>query len=80
MPLLVLHIVFVRLAETWLTDPLTEPPGLPAITTPVDTAADLYCYTSNGRLTWKQRQGDLATTYGRDISRSVLTTLDVFPQ
>ncbi len=43
MLLFVLHVVFVCLEETWLTDPLTKPPSLPAITTPVDTTADFDC-------------------------------------
>jgi len=43
MLLFVLHVVFVCLEETGLTDPLTKPPNLPAITTPVDTTVDFDC-------------------------------------
>jgi len=72
MLLLVLNMVFVCLKETWLADPLGETPGLPAVTTPVDTPANLHCYTSSGELTWiTSVRGPRETTYGRDISRSV---------
>jgi hypothetical protein len=46
MLLLVVDMVFACVEETWLTHPLGETPGPPAITTPVDITADLHSYTN----------------------------------